>query len=123
MPTNLSVISEHRGGNEILLVSGEVDLSTAPRLGDAIARAAHPGVPVIADLTGVEFLDSAGARVLAEADQELDAHGGRLLIVPSRAVRRVFELGGLEQALHVSATVDEALEAGRLFVAVRRQGD
>ena len=123
MPTNLSVISEHRGGNEILLVSGEVDLSTAPRLGDAIARAAHPGVPVIADLTGVEFLDSAGARVLAEADQELDAHGGRLLIVPSGAVRRVLDLGELDRVLHVHATVDDALEAGRRFVSSRRRGD
>jgi len=123
VPTNLSVISEHRGGNEILLVSGEVDLSTAPRLGDAIARAAHPGVPVIADLTGVEFLDSAGARVLAEADQELDAHGGRLLIVPSGAVRRVLDLGELDRVLHVHATVDDALEAGRRFVSSRRRGD
>lgn len=123
MPTNLSVVSEHRGGNEILLVSGEVDLSTAPQLGAAIARAVHPGVPVIADLTGVEFLDSAGARVLAEADHELDAHGGRLLIVPSGAVRRVLDLGELDRVLHVHATVDDALEAGRRFVSSRRRGD
>jgi len=123
VPTQLSIISEHRGGNEILLVSGEVDLSTAPRLGDAIARAAHPGMPLIVDLTGVGFLDSAGARVLADADLELDARGGRLLTVPSAAVRRVFDFGGLDQVLHVHGTVGAALDAGRSFISARRQGE
>ena len=122
MPTHLSIVSEHRGGNEMLLVSGEVDLSTAPRLDAAISRAAEPGMPLILDLTGVEFLDSAGARVLAEGHQDLDRRGGRLLIVPSGAVRRVVDLGGLEQVLHVHATVDDANEAGRRFLDARRHG-
>ncbi|WP_051450669.1 STAS domain-containing protein [Actinospica robiniae] len=120
MPTHLSLVSEHRGGTEMLLVSGEVDLSTAPRLQEAIARAAEPGRPLVLDLTGVEFLDSAGARVLAEGHQDLDRRRGRLLIVPSGAVRRVFDLGGLEQVLHVHATVDDANEAGRRFLASHR---
>lgn len=123
MPTNLSIVSEHRGGNEMLLVSGEVDLSTAPRLDAAVSRAADPGMPLILDLTGVEFLDSAGARVLAEAHQDLDGRGGRLLIVPSPPARRVFELGGLDHVLHLHGSVGDALEAGRLFVTYRQQGD
>jgi anti-anti-sigma factor len=123
VPTDLSIVSEPRGGTGMLLVSGEVDLSTASRLEAAIARAAEPGLPLILDLTAVEFLDSAGARVLAEADQDLDDRGGRLLIVPSAAVGRVFELGGLDQMLHVHATLGDALEAGRLFISFRRQGD
>jgi anti-anti-sigma factor len=121
VPTSLSIVSEYRGGCAILLVTGEVDMSTAPRLSEAVERAADPGMPLVADLTGVEFLDSAGARALAAADRELEADGGRLLTVPSAAVNRVVDLGGLESGLHLHTTLDEALEAGRRFLSFRRQ--
>lgn len=120
MPTHLSLAFEHRGGSELLLVSGEIDLSTAPRLSEAVRRSAGPGAPLIADLTRVGFLDSAGARALTVADRELDARGGRLLTVPSPVVRRVVELSGIESALHLCDTVDAAFEAARRFAAARQ---
>lgn len=121
MPTKLSIVPEYRGGSVLLLVSGEIDLSTSARVSEAVEHARNPGTPLILDLTEVEFVDSSGARAIAQADQELEANGERLLTVPSRAVRRVVQLGGLDQVLHLCANVDEALDAGRRFSNRRRR--
>ena len=121
MPTHLSIVSEHRGGIEILLMSGEIDLSTAPLVSEALAGALTAGAALVADLTGVEFLDSAGAPALVVADAALAERGGRMLTVPSPAVRRVVDLGGLDSVLHLHASVSDALDAGRLFADSRRE--
>lgn len=113
MPTTMSTQAERRDGIEILLVSGEIDLSTAPALGRAIEGASAPGAPLVVDLTQVGFLDSAGARVLAVADDAAAAHGARLLLVPSEHVARVFEIAGLGPAFEVYAGVGEAIAAAR----------
>ncbi|MCQ9131851.1 STAS domain-containing protein [Streptomyces hilarionis] len=60
-------------GTARLAVSGEIDMSNAGRLAEALDSGSGP---LIVDLTGVEYLDSAGLSVLF-------AHAERLeLIVP-----------------------------------------
>jgi anti-anti-sigma factor len=113
MPTHLSTRAEARDGIAILRVAGEVDLATALPLAQAIERELSPGGALIADLTGVEFIDSAGTRALALADRAATALGCRLLIVPSEAVSHVFEMAALESVLTLCAREDEALDAAR----------
>lgn len=116
MPTNFSTRTEIRDGIMILFASGEVDLSTSPRLAAAIDGATLPGAPLIADLTAVEFIDSAGSRAMVLADRAVAERGGRLLIVPSPAVDRVFGIASLDEVFHLFAELDEALDAGRELV-------
>lgn len=124
MPTNLSTRAERLDGVEILRAAGEVDLSTAARLGRALeqAGAVVPGAPLIADLTEVEFIDSAGARVLALADRNAAARGAELLIVPSEFVSRVLEVSGLVSALQVYAELSTAMETARALATDRTVG-
>jgi len=117
MPTTLSTQAERRDGIEILRVSGEIDLSTASRLGQAIEGARIPGSPLILDLTGVGFMDSAGARVLAVADDAATAQRAPLLLVPSEYVSRVFEIAGLGPAFQLYGAQSEAVEAARGILA------
>jgi anti-anti-sigma factor len=113
MPTTMSTQAERRDGVDVLLVSGEIDLSTAPQLGPALEDAVGSGAALIVDLTRVGFLDSAGVRVLAVADARATAQGGRLLLVPSEPVSHVFEISGLGAALRVYPSVGEAVAAAR----------
>lgn len=119
LPTNLSTRTENQDGGEVLRISGEIDLSTAPRLAAALDRALVPGLPLIADMTDVGFIDSAGTRVLAVADRTAADQGGRLLIVPSDFVARVLEIAGFGPVFHTCADLPEAQAAARGLLSRR----
>jgi anti-anti-sigma factor len=126
VPTNLSIRAESRDGIEILLIAGEIDVSTAGRLAQALVdrvEARVPEAPLIADLTEVSFIDSTGARILALAERTAAARGAELLIVPSEFVARVLEVSRLDAVLQVHAELSAAVEAARGVVAARNRGD
>ena len=79
-------------------VSGELDLATAPAVVSACRTA---GTPLVFDLSGITFIDSAGLRGLLEAAGEDRAP---VVVSPSAVVRRLIEAAGLEDAI----TVEEA---------------
>src|SRR4051794_4885407 len=97
---------------DVLLVSaeGEVDMSTAPRLLDAVSAVSAVVRLVIIDLTRVTFLDSSGLNTLVRAQRQGAPRGISLRIVsPSdRVVRRVFEIAHLEDELTLVETVVDA---------------
>jgi anti-sigma B factor antagonist len=70
---DLGLSISQRGEVPVLAITGEVDLATVPRLRDQLVRIAsdHPGVPVVADLDGVTFIDSTGLGVLVGAQRRI----------------------------------------------------
>jgi anti-anti-sigma factor len=83
-----------------VLVSGDVDLSTAPRLTAELARAEQPDLPIVVDLEQVEFIDCAGVSALVRAS----ARSRSLSVTPGTAqVRRLFELIGVDGLLNLRA--------------------
>jgi anti-sigma B factor antagonist len=90
----------------------EIDAVSAERVGQELAAALVDGVTVlVADLSGTAFCDSSGVRVLVRTYRKAEAHGTELrLVVPSAAVRRVFELMGVDELLAVYRTLGEAME-------------
>ncbi|MEU4428487.1 STAS domain-containing protein [Actinoplanes sp. NPDC024001] len=98
MTTALSLTSGSRpDGAPVLTVAGEIDMSNAAEfaaaLSDAVARAGDAAVVV--DLTGVEYLDSAGlAALFAQAD--------RLQVVTGPLLAPLLEVSGLAEltAIH-----------------------
>lgn len=83
-----------------LAAIGEIDAHTAPSLASAIDAA---GPDVALDLSGVEFVDSSGLRVLIDAHQRLaEAGGGLRLTALSEPVRRLLEISGVSGYLGVS---------------------
>lgn len=94
----------------VVSVSGEVDLATAPELeralGEALARPEVTGVEV--DLAGVEFMDSAGLRVLVAARKQAEDSGRTLrLRAPHDRVRRIIEITGLSEVFGLAGTGTE----------------
>lgn len=82
-----------------LIVRGEIDAHTAPALAESIAAS---GPSVRLDLSGVEFVDSSGLRVLIEAHQRAVDEGGQLTLAdPSPAVQRLLEISGVGDYLVV----------------------
>jgi anti-sigma B factor antagonist len=90
-------------------LSGELDLTNAHRLDEALARTTSP--VVILDLGALAFVDSAGIRVIDQAHQKLGDEGRRLLIVADAQTRAAwtFRVAGFSDGLLI-ASLDEARE-------------
>jgi anti-anti-sigma factor len=94
------------GSTARALVGGPVDIGTADLLARRLLSVSRGGtVPLVADLTGVTQLASAGVRVLYEVSKQLTVHGQELTLVTVRgsAAHLVLELVRLD---HV--TVEES---------------
>lgn len=87
----------------ILTLSGELDLSSAPELEQAMTEGRpEPGRRLLLDLAMLTFMDSTGVSVLVRAKQDADAHGWLIAVrSPTGQVRRLLELVGLLERLEV----------------------
>jgi anti-anti-sigma factor len=109
-PPPFEIQSAHAAGVLTVGVSGEVDMATAPALGQAIEGTSELTTRVIVDLSGVTFLDSSALNMLVVAKRALAGRGVELRVVSplDRAVRRVFEITHLTADLSVVDSVDDA---------------
>lgn len=114
-PEPLRVHRRNEGSAVVLRTTGEIDMSTAPMLADeleqALDAATAPG-PVVADLSDVTFLGSAGLAVLLDARDRCERAKTPLrLVAVGRPVVRTLEIAGLLEMLPVYSTVAEAVAA------------
>jgi anti-anti-sigma factor len=98
-----------KGATSRLVLRGELDLSAAPRLREALAEAeAHGSRQIIVDLSRLQFVDSSGVHAFVAAGAAARANGHALTFVHGPAqVQRVLELSGLTGRL---TFVDDAEE-------------
>ena len=90
---------------------GEVDLSGAPRLREALSDHLAAGrTHLLMDLRAVTFIDSTGLGVLVGAGKKAFGLGGSLRIVcDNPRVVRLLAITGISRSLPVLATLDEAV--------------
>jgi anti-anti-sigma factor len=98
----------------VLIVGGDIDLSTAATLETAI-DAVLIGSPMalIVDLSAVEILGSAGLRVLGAANEKAAIPGRFAVVANSPATRRPIELTDLDQLFPMYQTLDDAVTSLR----------
>ena len=96
-----------------VLVRGEVDVGTAPRLTAALDGAMRGSVGAFAiDLCDVTFLDSSGVNVLVRARAFLGREDRDLVIVcPPGPARRMFELAGIGDLFALFESREDAAAA------------
>lgn len=85
----------------VVVLEGEIDMSTAPAIADRVQAAVDAGAgDLTVDLAAVTFMDSEGLYALFEAQAAITARGGRFALrSPSKAVRSVLDLAGLDARL------------------------
>ena len=88
----------------LIRAAGELDRTTADRLGSALDAARADGVTTLLDLSAVSFIDSAGLRVLVRTAHDAGADDWAWYIVrASSVVWRVIELTGTGSELPLVA--------------------
>ena len=80
-----------------LHLEGELDLAAAPRLTEALLDFASSEGEVHLDLTEVSFLDSSGLRVILALARSRGDTGSVVLLDPSAAIVRIFEIMGIDE--------------------------
>lgn len=80
-------------------LSGELDLATKCELRRRLFGTRRRGDDVVLDLSGLEFIDAAGAGMLIRAFADSHRHGWNLRLAPDMPpqVARVLDLVGLER--------------------------
>src|SRR5262245_20240772 len=94
-------------GTVVVQISGEIDLSNVDDVRNALA-AALPDLPVVVvDLSGTEYLDSAGITMLFRLANRLGYNRQELQLVvpPDAPIRAVIRLTGLDKVIPVKDTV------------------
>jgi anti-sigma B factor antagonist len=99
------------GQTAVITAAGEIDLTNAEYLRDALLSALNAGATgLVVDLTGATFLDSAGVTALVRASRRAGASDAALrLAVTAPAVLRVLNLVGIDQLVPVFPSVAAAV--------------
>ena len=102
---------KHEDNISIVTVNGEVDALAAPDLARAIVDEIAEGhVYLVIDLTGVEFVSTAGLQILFDAVRETRAQGGDLQVVSiNPEIDNVLKMSGFHNVARVVTSDADAL--------------
>jgi anti-sigma B factor antagonist len=107
--TLLEMEVEEHGGTAVLVLTGELDISSAGRVEKELARLedGDPG-PLALDLSRLQFMDSTGLRIVVSADARARQRGRRFAVVRGpEAVQRIFRITRLEERLEMLDSRDQ----------------
>lgn len=98
---NLAVTKNDDGTVLTAAIEGSIDTVTAPRL-EAELNPLYDGVrELILDFAAVDYVSSAGLRVIMSADQRMSEAGRLVLKNVCEDVREVFEMTGFDELLTI----------------------
>ena len=96
----------------IVGISGSLDSTTSPEAQKSLDSVLVSAKKVLLDFSELDYISSAGLRVLLGAAKHLRASGGKLgMFGLNQSVREVFDISGFSSILPVHATETDALGA------------
>ena len=90
---------ERENSKTLMKIVGRLDTTTAPELEKAINGEGEALENLVLDFNGVDYISSAGLRVLLTAQKKMNAQGNMELINVSENVMDVFEMTGFAEIL------------------------
>ena len=115
MNANFRVDAASHDGVHAVNVQGELDQATAPELRQILSQALESDDgPVFVDLSDCEFIDSTGLSLLIEVQRRLaEQDRGFAVCSPRTEVRRLLELTGIDAAVSLFDSRDDAIASLR----------
>ena len=95
----------------VMILTGRLDVGTAPLFDDALqARLDGGATQIVIDMTGVDYISSAGLRSILIGAKKARALSGDIRFCGMQSmVAEVFSISGFESMFSIFATVDEAV--------------
>ncbi|HSE02135.1 MAG TPA: STAS domain-containing protein [Burkholderiales bacterium] len=104
---------EQVGSVTVLQVKGRLDSTTSPMLGERLtAMLGAAKARVLLDFGQLEYISSAGFRVLLQAAKRAEQNASKLVLCGiSGKVRQLFDLGGFLDLFSITATRNDGIAA------------
>lgn len=107
-------IDSRQAGNDsaVLSLQGEVDVANSEQFRNAALSLLASGIKrLVVDLSGTDYIDSAGLGILVGLLKRVKESDLKLLVAGAQPrVQRVFEITGLNQVFAMRADVASALQ-------------
>ena len=99
----MTISNQTDGNKTILAPEGRIDTITSPELEEAIAKIPEGVTSLTLDLSQVDYVSSAGLRVLLGAQKRMGGAGGTMTVTNvCEAVRNVFDITGFSSILTIA---------------------
>ena len=95
----MNIVIEKENGVTVLKIEGRLDTTTAPELEKTINGEGDALKNLVLDFGGVDYISSAGLRVILTAQKKMNIQGSMELINVSEAVMDIFEMTGFAEIL------------------------
>lgn len=94
----------------VLSVAGRLDSNTSGEFEDLLLERIRSGKrKLVLDFQALEYISSAGLRVLLKATREVKAQGGKMVICQARDyIQEVFDLSGFTAVFSLSSDIPGA---------------
>jgi len=109
----MEIIQQTRDQIAIFEIKGRLDSNTSPQFEETVFNAIQDGSKqMVIDFKSLEYISSAGLRVILKATKNLKQSDGKLILCAMQDyVREVFEISGFDTLLPITSTLDEALSS------------
>lgn len=98
----MKITEQRENGKRILSVKGRLDTTTSPQLERALGEGMEEVRELILDFTPLEYISSAGLRVLLGAYKKMKRQEGELIVRgANEIVKEVFTITGFADILHI----------------------
>ena len=97
----MEIRKETNAGTLNIAISGRVDTTTAPALENELKDSYDSCEALVLDFKDVEYISSAGLRVLLSAQKVMGKKGGMKLVNVSQDIMEIFEVTGFTDILTI----------------------
>ena len=104
----LTTSSSSNDGVATITLAGELDGSSAPQFRDEVDKAFAPGTTrVVLQLQDLEYIASAGIRVLVYAKQKLGSNVDIYVVAPQAQILDTLQKTGVDRSVNVVDKYDD----------------
>jgi anti-sigma B factor antagonist len=98
----VNIIIEKENDKTVLKIEGRLDTTSAPELENVINDEGEALKNLVIDFSGINYISSAGLRVLLGAQKKMNTQGSMELVNVSDTVMDIFEMTGFADILVIN---------------------
>ena len=97
----MTIAKKQNGGNLEIALEGRLDTVTSPELEKELNSSMDAADSLTLDFTKLDYISSAGLRVLLSAHQAMSKKGGMIITNVNEIVKEVFDVTGFADILTI----------------------